>query len=415
MEQLPDELHSGYLQKTVDEHAAAFPEQSVDQVREGLVDLFGFPSWTELTRYVDVVVDGCMTPLEQSIIEDDAIAVRAIVRSDPGILRRQVHWIRRNRRNQFLPLAYSAYCGSVESIRVLLDAGVDIHAKDDQALRAASYFDSNIRAVELLLDNGADPNATTRSAGRISYSVFDYPCMTLAPGIMQLLIDRGAKPKQKNAGMIFASNERKPEQKAACINVLVEAGFAFPDTAPVAIHRRNTDRLTQMFEEGTVYVDSRFQEHEIFPNEKDELQVSPYAYVVPLTGGVTLLHLAVELCDIDMATFLLASGADVNARSDYCADGYGGWTPLFHSVATLHQPRRFAGMAALLLENGADPTMRGSIRKPLAEDGGTWATWCDVTAVDFARSQSVTDLVNEAALELIAAFERGSGESTMIK
>ena len=72
-------------------------------------------------------------------------------------------------------------------------------------------------------------------------------------------------------------------------------------------------------------------------------------------------------------------------------------------------------MAALLLENGADPTIRGSIRKPLAEDGGAWATWCDVTAVDFARSQSETDLDNEAALELIAAFKRGSGESTMIK
>lgn len=409
MEQLPDELPSGYLQTLVDEQAAAFPEQSIRQVREALVNRFGFPGWTELTSYVDVVASRCMTPLEQFIIEDNASAVTAIIRSDPRVLHRQVHWIRRNRRNQFLPLAYSAYCGSVESMRVLLDAGADIHAKEEQALRAASYFDSNIQAVELLLDNGADPNATTRRAGRVDYLVFDYPCMTLAPGIMQLLLDRGAKPKKKNAGMIFASNERKPLEKAACIDVLIEAGFEFSDTAPMAIHRRNTDRLTQMFEEGVVDVDSRFQETEIFPTENDKHQVSPYAYVVPLSGGVTLLHLAVEFCDIDIASFLLASGADVNARSDYCADGYGGWTPLFHSVATLHQPRRFADMAALLLNNGADPTLRGSIRKPMTDDGGGWATWCNVTAVDFARSLSETDLVNEAALEMIAAFERGTG------
>ena len=89
MVQLTDDLHSGSLQKTVDEHAAAFAEQLVGQVRKGLVDRFGFHSRTELTHYVDVVVGGCRTPLEQSIIEDDAIGVRGIVRSDPGILRSQ--------------------------------------------------------------------------------------------------------------------------------------------------------------------------------------------------------------------------------------------------------------------------------------------------------------------------------------
>ena len=80
MEQLPDELPSGYLQTLVDEQAAAFPEQSIRQVREALVNRFGFPGWTELTSYVDVVASRCMTPLEQFIIEDNAfIGSRSIV------------------------------------------------------------------------------------------------------------------------------------------------------------------------------------------------------------------------------------------------------------------------------------------------------------------------------------------------
>ena len=285
-------------------------------------------------------------------------------------------------------------------MKVLLQAGADLHAVEEQALRAAACFDGNAAAVELLLDRGADASAKTSGAG--GYSVFDYPCMTLAPAIMQLLIDHGARPRAANAGMIIAANERRPREKAACIEVLRAAGFEFPDTAPMALHRRDRSGLSLMFKAGTVDIDSRFSEAEIFPDGCGIRRPAPYAYVTPLSGGVTLLHMAVEFCDTEMAAFLLAHGADVNARSDRCAEGYGGWTPLFHAAATLHRPRRFADMAELLLRHGADPAVRASIRKPLADASGDWAIWRNLTAVEFARGLAENDLVNEAALELIA-------------
>ena len=58
-----------------------------------------------------------------------------------------------------------------------------------------------------------------------------------------------------------------------------------------------------------------------------------------------------------MAAWLLQRGADANARSSVDEDGYDGWTPLYHAVATLHQPRSFPDLAALLLQSSADPVV----------------------------------------------------------
>ena len=56
--------------------------------------------------------------------------------------------------------------------------------------------------------------------------------------------------------------------------------------------------------------------------------------MTPVSGG-TLLHLAIEYDDIDVARWLIERGADVNANAAIDADGFGGHTPLFHTVVNL--------------------------------------------------------------------------------
>ena len=176
----------------------------------------------------------------------------------------------------------------------------------------------------------------------------------------------------------------------------------------MAIYRRDTGRLHELLEQRKDLLQQHFSEEEIFPAGFEISRPSPYAYVTPLIGGATLLHMAVELCDLEIAAWLLARGADVNARSAMSEDGYGGWTPLFHAVVSLHQPRSFAQMAELLLKHGADPTVRASIRKPVPGGDNDWYTWSAVTAVEYARRFPEADLVNQAALQLLTELQEHS-------
>lgn len=71
-------------------------------------------------------------------------------------------------------------------------------------------------------------------------------------------------------------------------------------------------------------MDRRFSHTEIYPAEtgcKDPLD----ATVGTPLGGTTLLHICVDYDELDIARWLIERGADVNARSDVDAEGFGGY------------------------------------------------------------------------------------------
>ena len=396
--QLPDQPDLRHLKDQAKDLVRAGSCPTLADALFNVARRYGFPSWPKLKAYVESV--GSMGELEQAILEDDAGRIRGLLADDPGLIHREGHWTRRRRHNGYRPLAYAAFFGKSKVMEVLIAAGADVHEGGERALRAAAYFDNNLDAVELLLSHGADPNATTISPSGRPYRVIDYPCMTLASGMLRHLVSHGGSLLPDNVGMILATNERRPQDKADCLRVMGEAGFQLPDTPPMALHLRDT-RLLEAHLRGDPRMTSRlFSERDVFPSGFDIELPSPYAYVTPLSGGVTLLHMAVEFCDVEMARWLLEHGAAVNAASGKDRDGFGGWTPLFHAMATLHAPRHFPDMAELLLERGADPAVRASIRKPAADGGET--TWKDVTAADYARRFVEPDLVNHDALQRVS-------------
>jgi ankyrin repeat protein len=78
--------------------------------------------------------------------------------------------------------------------------------------------------------------------------------------------------------------------------------------------------------------------------------------------------MCVDFDEIEIARWLIAHGADVNAKAEIDADGFGGHTPLFGCVvsqAYLCGLQRDAAFARLLLDHGADPNARASLRKRL--------------------------------------------------
>ena len=395
--QLPDHPDLERLETEANDLLEKGSCASLPDARQRIAARYGFPDWPKLADHVGSI--GVMGELERAIQADDTDGVRGMLRVDPGLIHREGHWMERRRHNGYRPLAYAAFFGKTGVMKTLIDAGADVHEGEEKALRAAACFDRNLPAVDLLLGQGADPDASTTSPSGVSYRVIDYPCMTLAPTMLDRLASAGGTLKPENAGMVLATNERRPGDKAACLRVLQQAGIKLPDTPPMALHVRDRNSLARHLGRDPHLLARPFSAEEIFPSYFGIKHPTPYACATPLTGGVTLLHMAVEFCDVEMAVWLLEQGADVNAPAGTDHEGYGGWTPLYHAMASLHVPRNFTDMVDLLLAHGADPAVRASLRKSTPE-GGEY-TWRDVTAAEYARRFAYPDLVNQDALRRV--------------
>ena len=98
--------------------------------------------------------------------------------------------------------------------------------------------------------------------------------------------------------------------------------------------------------------------------------------------GVTLLHVCAEFNSVACGHVLIEAGADVDAAADHDADGFGGQTPLFHAVNSIHNYCR--PMLELLVDSGAslDVRLRGLVWGP----GAHWETLVlDVTPISYAQ------------------------------
>jgi ankyrin repeat protein len=125
-------------------------------------------------------------------------------------------------------------------------------------------------------------------------------------------------------------------------------------------------------------------------------------HATPL-DGVTLLHMAVDFDEDEIVRWLLDRGADPNAAALVDPEGFGGQTPLFHTVVTLG--RKDGVLARLLLDAGAKPRARATLRKQLRDMGDPakeqMREFRDVTPVEYARQFLESSFVNDAAVAAI--------------
>jgi ankyrin repeat protein len=117
--------------------------------------------------------------------------------------------------------------------------------------------------------------------------------------------------------------------------------------------------------------------------------------------GTTLLHLAIDFHEREIFDWLLAHGADVDARATVDAEGFGGQTPLFHGVVS--GPWDDDSFVRALLERGAATDARASVRKFLDwTERPRWHEARDVTAAEWGRGFPERGWVNAAALSVLA-------------
>lgn len=141
-----------------------------------------------------------------------------------------------------------------------------------------------------------------------------------------------------------------------CIGSFVEAGLQFPEAGLLAVLSHDPEKL----------------EAEI---SRDPSMVSkPYSLFrntyTPLTGG-TLMHYCAEFNSAQCAEVLLRHGADVNAAAAMDHNGFGGHTPIFHTVN--QNGNSSAQMLRLLIAEGADVLY--SVRGLVWGKGYEWETF----------------------------------------
>jgi hypothetical protein len=226
-----------------------------------------------------------------------------------------------------------------------------------------------------------------------------------------LLVEIGADARDGLGWTALAleTYARYPEGKHRILEVMASQGVRLPDTPPMAVHRGRRDLLERHLHRDPALLARTFSHQDLYPPSLACHDEQKFALHGAPLAGATLLHMAVDYEELEIARWLLEHGADVNARADVDADGFGGHTPLFSCVVTYNAGRKDEPLARLLLDRGADPNARASIRKeyPFSRDPSP-REYRGVTPIGWGRAFHDPGMVSRGALRLIA--ERGGTE-----
>src|SRR5713226_3094870 len=120
------------------------------------------------------------------------------------------------------PLMYAAAVGSPEAMKLLIDKGADVNARNAFNSTALMWSITDLKKVRLLVDHGADVNAASKQ-GRTALLLAAKSDRSAA--IVRLLIAKGADIKavdaRKDTALIAASEGNDLET----IKLLVDAGL----------------------------------------------------------------------------------------------------------------------------------------------------------------------------------------------
>lgn len=240
------------------------------------------------------------------------------------------------------PLMHAAAFGNLQTLRLLLDAGADVNARNDFDATALLWAARDPAKAKLLIERGADVNIQSKQ-GRTPLMV-----AALRPGgsaTLALLIAKGAdihkKDERRNStALTLASSVGDIEM----VRLLLSKGVNPRETGASGI--------TPLF----LAASSRQPEVvRLLIGRGVDVNAANTAFGPPQRNGsiklnnITPLHNASAFGPVEMISGLLKAGAGINA-----ADGRG-LTPLFFALASEYPS---PGIVRLLLTQGAEVNAR---------------------------------------------------------
>lgn len=332
-----------------------FHPESIESAAARLADAqlvlarsYGLASWPRLVLACRMIA---------AIRADDVEAVRRLILEHPRLLHENARGVEGN---WGPPMSYAANLGRDRIIAMLHGLG----ATDIQWAFDRACLQGQLSTARQLHRMGARPERG---------SVMGAAETQNGEG-MSFLLELGAEVSDDHGdplapvAMVLETYCRDPQGKHRCLEELAAHGCELPDTPTMAIHRGRIDLLQLHFDRDPQVVHRTFSHDEIYPRalgcHADE---SLALHGTPLAGG-TLLHLCVDFDELEMARWLIEQGANVNTCAAVDEHGFGGHTALFGCVVSQSYRvgcRDDDAVAVLLLEHGADTSVRASLRKRL--------------------------------------------------
>ena len=272
---------------------------------------------------------GEVSPFYLPIRNNDLAALRQLIR-DPGPTARDA--------SGNSPLMYAAALGSLESMRLLLDAGADPNVSNKFDATPLMWCAGDAAKVRLLLSKGAKADARSK-LGRTPLLIAAYNDGAIEAA--RLLLEKGADVNARDNGgtsvleLAAAANNIELARiliaKGANVNNVDALGFT-PLLDAAGNGDRNAAMVKLLIEHGAQVNVKSGDTIEIVKNGAIKL------------GHLTPLQFAAQ-ANYEATEALLKAGADVNAKDVRNA------TPLVFAVAT---DRPNPKIVKLLLDKGAD-------------------------------------------------------------
>lgn len=338
--------------------------------------------------------------LTNAIWEDDIVTVRRLVVKNPFLIHenaliRESNWGR--------PMSYAANLGRNAIIQMLHSFG----ATDLEHAIGRAILQGQVDTAQMLHNMLGRPIPESEALGGPAYTL-NISGTEFLLGLGLAIVDAEGRSLAP-VSVVLETDSRKPEAKHRILELYVEHGLQLPDTPTMALHRGRIDLLESHLQRNPDLLSKRFTHEEIYPPElgcHDEILAT---HGTPLAGS-TLLHMCIDYDEMEIVEWLIAKGMDVNIKAAVDADGFGGHSPLFSTVVSQpnfwmnhHKLPQTAPFTKLLLDHGADPNARASLRKQLHPGYGEeqMHEYRDVTPLSWGERFHRQIFVNHAALQLI--------------
>jgi Ankyrin repeat len=356
-------------------------------------------SWTRLVHAVQ---------LADAIWRDDVDKIAALITGDSTLIHE--HVLIRTDSGWGPPMTYAANLGRDRIVRLLHRHG----ARDLESAAGRAALQGKAGTVRTIYDLAGRP-----PLDRLSLAGPAYTLSVEGTAVLLTLCSRVVGPEgvdRNTMEHLLGTDSRNPPAKHRILEMYVEHGFEPPDTPLMALHRGRIDLLDAHLARDPHLLTRTFDIADVFPLAPACAR-DPYTAQGTPVHRTTLLHIAAYFDELEIGEWLLDRGMDPNARAAIDAGGFGGYTALFSTVVSQRnfwvnygkgQPDE-ARFTRLLLDRGADPNIRASLRARLEEGhgGGPLRECRDVTPLGWGERFDAKIFVSRESLRLIEA--RGGG------